>query len=243
MFEIGTSLGEARRREGLTLSEVEAATKIRVRYLDALERDRFDLLPPGAYRQSFLREYAEFLGLDGDVYAAEYHSRFGAPEPEPFPTPVREMRSRLPVKTMIVVGGVVLAALGAWLLGGKKDMTTASPPTLPVRLHPSHQPAARPLTPNRTAQRAKTTALVMRASTGDCWLSVRVGGDLGPVAFQRTLLQGESVRFGLRRPLWIRLGAPWNLNATIAGRVVSNQLPQQTGNILVTAGGVHPSTS
>lgn len=59
---------------------------IRVRYLDALETERFELLPAGPYGRSFLREYAEFLGLDGDLFTAEYGLRFAAAEPEP-PSP------------------------------------------------------------------------------------------------------------------------------------------------------------
>src|SRR5436190_23784103 len=89
MFEIGSSLREARNRQGLELAEVEA-TRIRGRYLEALEQERFELLPAGPYPRSFLREYADFLGLDGDIYANEYDLRFAPAEPElPSPTPRR----------------------------------------------------------------------------------------------------------------------------------------------------------
>src|SRR5437870_5023815 len=86
MFEIGSSLREARGRRGLDLAEVEAATLIRGRYLEALEHEQFELLPVGSYRRGFLREYAEFLGLDGDTYTDEYDLRFASQEPEP-PSP------------------------------------------------------------------------------------------------------------------------------------------------------------
>jgi Helix-turn-helix domain len=56
MLEIGSSLREARERRGLELAKVEAATRIRARYLEALESERFELLPEGPYRRSFLRE-------------------------------------------------------------------------------------------------------------------------------------------------------------------------------------------
>jgi cytoskeleton protein RodZ len=86
MLEIGSSLREARRRQGVELDQVAAATMIRVRYLEAIENERFELLPDGPYRRSFLREYAEYVGLDGDVYAAEYDLRIAEPEPaEPRP--------------------------------------------------------------------------------------------------------------------------------------------------------------
>jgi hypothetical protein len=78
MFEIGNTLREARLRKGLDISECELATKIRPKYLRALEDEHFDLLPSPAYIRGFLRSYAEFLDLDGQLVIDEYESRFGA---------------------------------------------------------------------------------------------------------------------------------------------------------------------
>ena len=64
LVESGSSLRQARERQGLALVDVEQATRLRVRYLRALEEDRLDLLPPGSYARVFLRDYATFLGLD-----------------------------------------------------------------------------------------------------------------------------------------------------------------------------------
>src|SRR4029077_1494974 len=82
LFEIGSSLREARERRGLALADVERDTHIRSRYLTALEEDRFDDLPGPAYAKGFLRTYAEFLGLEGQPFLDEYNSRF-APADEP----------------------------------------------------------------------------------------------------------------------------------------------------------------
>ena len=65
MFEIGNSLREARLRQRLDFRQVEQATKIRSRYLRALEEEDFDALPAETYVRGFLRTYAEALGLDG----------------------------------------------------------------------------------------------------------------------------------------------------------------------------------
>ena len=83
MFAIGTTLREARRRQGLDLAECEAATKIRPRYLVALEEEQFEILPEPAYVRGFLRTYAGFLGVDADLVVDEYDSRL---EPEPPPS-------------------------------------------------------------------------------------------------------------------------------------------------------------
>src|SRR5438270_2331377 len=75
MFEIGNSLREARVRQGLDYPQVELATKIRAKYIRALEEEEFEVLPGSTYIKGFMRSYAEFLGLDGQLYVDEYNSR------------------------------------------------------------------------------------------------------------------------------------------------------------------------
>ena len=75
MFEIGSSLREARLRRGLELSQIERDTRIRSKYLGALEEDRFDVLPGQAYAKGFLRTYADYLGLDAQQFVDEYSPR------------------------------------------------------------------------------------------------------------------------------------------------------------------------
>jgi len=76
MFEIGNTLREARLRRGLDIAECEIGTKIRAKYLRAMEDEHFDLLPSPAYVRGFLRTYAQYLGLDGQLMNDEYESRF-----------------------------------------------------------------------------------------------------------------------------------------------------------------------
>ena len=76
MFEIGSSLKEARLRQGVDLNEAEAATKVRAKYLRALEDERFEILPAQTYVKGFLRAYADYLGLDGQLYVDEFNSRY-----------------------------------------------------------------------------------------------------------------------------------------------------------------------
>lgn len=71
-IRIGHVLSEARARAGLEIREVEAETKIRVKYLQALEDEQWDVLPSTAYAKGFLRTYAELLGLDGDALVDEF---------------------------------------------------------------------------------------------------------------------------------------------------------------------------
>lgn len=93
MFEIGNTLREARLRRGLDILQCEAETKIRAKYLRAMEDENFDLMPSPTYVRGFLRTYADFLDLDGQLVLDEYESRFGiyelgpAPDGEPWRPP------------------------------------------------------------------------------------------------------------------------------------------------------------
>jgi cytoskeleton protein RodZ len=69
---IGTTLREARNRRGIDLAEVEAAIKIRARYLRAMENEEWGALPGGVYTRGFIRTYAGYLGLDGERLAEDY---------------------------------------------------------------------------------------------------------------------------------------------------------------------------
>ncbi len=250
MLEIGSSLREARSRRGLELAEVAAATMIRVRYLDALEQERFELLPAGPYPRSFLREYAEFLGLDGDIFASEYDLRFAPLEAEP-PSPpsqpgiaVTRWLGELPLTRVGALAAVaVLAGVAVWQLGRSAGTGTVRP-TRPRATQTRTQPrthAHHPVTTAKPLPGRPPPLLALTAARGSCWLSVRIGSSVGPTAYEQTLQQGQTARFGLRKPLWIRLGAPWNLDATIGRRPVTTALPARTGDMLATAGGLRPT--
>src|SRR5215212_413986 len=69
---IGERLREARMRQKVDIADVEAATKIRAKYLRALENEEFGLLPGPTFAKTFLRTYAEYLGLDAQLLVEEY---------------------------------------------------------------------------------------------------------------------------------------------------------------------------
>ena len=243
MLEIGSSLAEARRRRRLELAEVEQATRIRIRHLQALEQERFELLPPDPYRRSFLCEYATFLGLDGDLYAQEYDLRFRVPQLQP-PAPLepafapagRPRRRRLLLIAALIL--VVLVGVAAWQLvrrSGSETASTPAAPATPAQTHPQVSPS---VTSRPRTRPAAPATLLLTAARGSCWLWIRVGSSSGQTIYEQTLQSGQSARFGLRRPLWIRLGAPWNLAATLGRRPLS--LPAQTGDVLVSARGLQP---
>src|ERR1700757_2545243 len=79
MPEIGATLREARMRARIDVSEIEAQTKIRAKYLRALENEEWGLLPGPTFVKSFLRTYAQALGLDGKALVEQYRAGFERP--------------------------------------------------------------------------------------------------------------------------------------------------------------------
>ena len=128
-----SSFGEALRRERelrqISLREISEATKINLRYLDALERDDFRHLPGGVFNKGFVRAYAQFIGIDPESMVMAYleeegrqqarASRVGGTAPHVAETaaPPRSVASRLWFAALVVVLLLVLLAAGLTALG------------------------------------------------------------------------------------------------------------------------------
>jgi cytoskeleton protein RodZ len=116
MADIGTTLREARMRAHIDLSEVEARTKIRAKYLRAIENEEWDLLPGPVYVKSFLRTYGDFLGLDSRMLVDEYKRVYEHPSdhelrPMSSLSRERERAARGPLVPPWLVIGIVLVGI------------------------------------------------------------------------------------------------------------------------------------
>jgi cytoskeleton protein RodZ len=138
MPEIGEMLREARMRKRIDMTEVESATKIRGKYLRALENEEWDLLPGPTFVKTFLRTYAEYLGLDPRLLVEEYRQRYERPSTQdltPFTTARgrrgrarrRRMASMGPVFVIVGCVAVLLGALYALGSFGEDDETPPPP--------------------------------------------------------------------------------------------------------------------
>ncbi|MBI5554922.1 MAG: helix-turn-helix domain-containing protein [Elusimicrobia bacterium] len=76
---IGSTLSEARKQKKVSLKKIAQETRISVRYLQALEIDTFDVFPAEVYLKGFLRNYAQYLGLDGDEIVRAYNRQRSQP--------------------------------------------------------------------------------------------------------------------------------------------------------------------
>src|SRR3954463_7258687 len=117
-------------RQRLDITDVEAQTKIRAKYLRALENEDFGMLPGATFVKSFLRTYAEFLGLDPHLLVEEYRVRYDPrdeSELTPFARPSRGRERRRPPRrpTWLPVAAAVLVILALLLVlgltGGSSD--------------------------------------------------------------------------------------------------------------------------
>jgi hypothetical protein len=155
MPHIGATLRDARQRANIDIHQVEAQTKIRAKYLHALENEDWHLLPGTAYVKGFLRTYADALGLDSKLLLEEYKMRYERPaelEMQPIvPRRPEEARERRSLPREWAIGLVVLAILAALFALGKlnnqssNDQTAGQrspvvpPTTTPAQAHvPAH---------------------------------------------------------------------------------------------------------
>jgi helix-turn-helix protein len=146
---VGATLRETRNRRKIDLIEVEAATKIRVRYLRAIENEEWDLLPGDAYARGFLRTYAAYLGLDAERLAEQLGSRGRGAAPgerlprvdqRPSTTSRRPRRlPGLPPRLLAVLVSVALIAvlLAVGLTSGGSDGGGAGSQGPSAQKHPS----------------------------------------------------------------------------------------------------------
>src|ERR1700675_2792926 len=179
MFEIGNSLREARVRQGLDYSQVELATKIRAKYIRALEEEEFAVLPPGTYIKGFLRSYSEFLGLDGQLYVDEYNSRHvvegfdDMPQRRPRVRQNRGVERKVGVLALAGIAAVTALVIVAWKFGGGDAATSTTPPAAAP-----HKPAP--------------TGLRFVGLGKGTYLEIRRGSSTGAVLYQGTLQPGKA---------------------------------------------------
>jgi helix-turn-helix protein/uncharacterized protein DUF4115 len=238
LFEIGASLREAREKRGLALGDVQKELRIRERYLNALETERFELLPGDAYVKGFLRTYAEFLGLNGALYLDEFNARFAAQEAEPFvPESLAPRHARRSVLTRTIVGAFVLAVLvfaaTAWRPGAAPaPHVAAAHAATPKRVVPLGMPVAPAPDPPKPAPKVA----LIRATKGRSWFSVRLGGPGGREIFRGFLNRGHRLSYRLDRKVWLRIGRPQAVVVTLGGRRVRG-LPGVPVDLLLTQAG------
>jgi cytoskeletal protein RodZ len=213
LFEIGNSLREARVRREIEFAQAELATKIRGKYLRALEEEHFEVLPAETYVKGFLRTYAEYLGLDGQLYVDEYNSRFVIGEEQSEArarrSAARPQRRHRRIETNVVL--VALAAIAilmvivisAWKASGGKPQPVAHKAVAPL----THTGAPAPL-------------LMITPLRGSTHLTARLRTATGTTVFEGTVTKGDQPLAIRGSRLWLQIDTPENLRIQVRGKLV-----------------------
>lgn len=222
MFEIGSSLREARMRRDLDFEALEARTKVRAKYLRHLEDERFDQLPGHAYTKGFLRVYADALGLDGRLYVEEYNSRYVgggvgggeegfSPRMPRVPTGRRRRERRESGTVGVALAAILLVTalvIAAWRFGGHDDPQVEGVNT---------KARATGLSPTSTRQQV---TLTIRALRGASFMEVRAGSATGRPLYTGTLERGQTQRF-TKKALYLSVARPRNVVVRFNGTAIT----------------------
>lgn len=217
-ISFGAWLRRQREIREIPLREIADVTKISMRYLEALESDRFDLLPAPVFAKGFLREYSRYVGLDPDEVVNCYLVAQQSPEES------EEVNSvgREPVKghswpiSTALLGGVVVVLLGVIallvFLGSRMEEQpvselppiTAPPVIVPAQVSTEPVPPPGPLVP----------LLVTMDFTDSCW--VEFVADAGQ-RVSELRVQGESIRIEAQESVLLTLGNPGGVRIEVNG--------------------------
>jgi Helix-turn-helix domain len=182
--QIGRALREARTERGIDLSEVERVTKIRIKFLLAMEEDRWEALPAPAYARSFLAAYARFLGLDDQALVDEYRrTAEGADRAEPIPYKVLQPghgRTRAIRPAAILLTGLVAAVALGLVIVGSLGGSDGGGDRADRRGGKAAGSASVTTTTDETPAASAEVSLELR-STGSVWVCLVDNDDRAPV--------------------------------------------------------------
>ncbi len=216
MASFGDTLRRERELRGVDLREVAEATKISIRFLQALESDRIDVLPGGIFPRAFVRQYASYLGLDPDRTVAEFVYAYGQHAGQPAPAPARSRPAR--GRLLIAVIVLALAALGAWAALRYDAEGTAAEPVAAAQA-PMSTFAPDPVYPPPTTAAAQPDAqgglVLTLTSRQSCWVAVLADG---VKVMDRVMNQGEAQTITAKGEMVLSVGNAGGITFTLNGR-------------------------
>lgn len=218
--ESGAGFGDWLRRQRemreISLRDIADRTKISLRYLEAMEADRFDLLPAPIFAKGFLREYARYVGLSPDEVVNHYLSvqQAGADEEEGVkkdatlagqrpnrPKPVRNWTYGLFLALAVLVLIGLVAAL-AWYAENRREDPAADVTPPPIAAPPAPAPVSI-AAPLPTPERPKAPLEITLDFTAECWVEVIADGER---RLAQVMAQGESYPVEAQQTAQITLG-------------------------------------
>jgi cytoskeletal protein RodZ len=269
MADIGTTLREARMRAHIDISEVESATKIRAKYLRAIENEEWDLLPGTVYVKSFLRTYGDFLGLDSRLLIDEFKRRYERPTDHEVRqvAGIRRERERSPRSRarasfwssprVVIAGAVLVIVVALWVYGTASSNNTSggrvTTPSGPAKhrhkrsgKRSSRSSSTNASSTTRTLSTTTTPVVATKATlqlvaTGDVWVCI-VGPGNRPLIPGLVYQAGQKIPEQSATKLLVRLGND-NVTATVDGRAYVIKRSSSAIGLKITAAGASPLAS
>jgi len=226
-LSIGEVLQRAREDMGATLEDVEKETKIRRKYIIALEKDNFDVLPGRVYVRGFLRNYARFLGMDGEALVNQYNELFAPLKgeqavQEPFmeqPARPTGWRRGLTVAVAVILVGLALYWSGILDRNLRDEMADDGQYQGPAKSLGEKSPDSnggpsgnQKQAPGSAAERdnkgdtgadAQGVDMVLQVTDRECWMRVVVDNES---VFEGTVGPNNVKKFAGRESIWVKLG-------------------------------------
>ncbi|MFL6203422.1 MAG: helix-turn-helix domain-containing protein [Thermoanaerobaculia bacterium] len=215
----GDWLRRQREMREISLRDIADRTKISMRYLQAMEDDRFDLLPAPIFAKGFLREYARYVGLSPDEVVNHYLSvQQQAADDEGIkdgvkrdatlagqrptrPKPVRNWTYGLFLVLAVLVLVGLVAAL-AWYAEHRREDPAADVTPPPIAAPPAAEPAA-VSEPQSAPEGPKAPLEVTLDFTAPCWVEVMADGKR---VLAQEMAQGESLPVEAQQSVQVTLG-------------------------------------
>jgi len=235
MDSVGKLLKEKRLEKGLVLDDVAEAMKIRKKYIEALENGNYSEIPDKVYTKSFLKIYADYLGLDRVYILKRYmdeviqediiiapqsfdHTSFGNVN-------IAKEKSRMNLLIGMSIG-ILLVTLIVWgLLSLNKNKSTTNPSaTQPTNQSVSipESPAIAPIEGNTSEAVHQFDKLVIHLKASDkVWLGINADNKVLP---SFTLKKEEEKTIEAEKTLVLTIGKPYALALTINGFEISSKI-------------------
>lgn len=214
---IGDALKEAREERGLTLRAVEDATKIRLKYIKAMEDDDFSVLPGRVYAKAFLRTYAKYLGLDSESLVAQFTQIYpgdegiGVDEKSASPHDSRGKPSYLGYLAVLLVIAA-LVGFSALYHGGTGQEEHPDLPEPPPAVVEDQTPSGDGTTVESSERQG--VDLVLQVEGRPSWMRVSVDGE---ISYEGTVPPGRSLSFSGKELISVRAGDAGMVRAILNG--------------------------
>lgn len=216
MATFGENLKHERQLRGIALREVAETTKISVRFLEAIENDRLDLLPGGLFPRSFVRQYASHLGLDAERVVADFLCQLGEPDQPPVAAPPPPSFSLRRAAFWSLPLGLLLSLIVVRQIGAGRSQPVVA--AAPNQAAPQSLPTDRVFPPPSSAlpppPAAEGLALGLRARES-CWVEVEADG---VKVLAGVLTAGETRKLRAKRELVLSVGNAGGLEVSVNGR-------------------------